>query len=220
MNAGLILAGGSGERLIGYDEPKQFIEIGGKPLILYCLKTFEQCSDIALICVAVAEEWRGILGDGYLYAEPGKSRQHSIYNGLLTLKQYNPTRVIIHDAARPLVMVNDITALIQAANRCDGATPALPVSDTIYQSTDGKTISKTLNRDELCAGQTPECYNFKKYLAIHENLTDDELSGIRGSSEIAVNGGMQIAICKGNLYNFKVTENADLERFRTIVEGK
>jgi 2-C-methyl-D-erythritol 4-phosphate cytidylyltransferase len=220
MNAGLILAGGKGERLTGHDKPKQFVEAGGKPLIWYCLKAFEQCPDISLVCVVIAEDRRGVLDGDYIYAEPGKSRQHSSYNGLLALKPYNPARVVIHDAARPLVTARDISAAVRAADNFDGATPVLPLTDTIYQSADGKTIDKTLNRDELFAGQTPECYDFKKYLACHEKLTDDELFEIRGGSEIAARFGMRIALAKGNPDNFKITTSADLERFRMTVENR
>jgi 2-C-methyl-D-erythritol 4-phosphate cytidylyltransferase len=219
MSAGLILAGGKGERLTGHNTPKQFIEVGGSPLILYCLRAFEQCPDISLVCVVIAEDRRSVLDGDYVRAEPGISRQHSIRNGLLALKRYNPKRVVIHDAARPLVTAEDITALIRAAEPCDGATPVLPVTDTVYRSADGKTIGDALNRDELFAGQTPECYDFKKYLAAHEKPTDEELLRIRGSSELAVGFGMQIAICEGNPDNFKITTNADLERFRAMVEN-
>jgi 2-C-methyl-D-erythritol 4-phosphate cytidylyltransferase len=218
MNAGLILAGGKGERLTGQGKPKQFIEVGGKPLILYCLQAFEQCPDISLICVVIAEDRRDILNGEYIYANPGKSRQHSSRSGLLALKPYNPARVVIHDAARPLVTAEDITALIRAAEGFDGATPVLPVTDTIYRSADGKTIGEALNRDELFAGQTPECYDFKKYLAAHEKQTDDELSVIRGGSELAARAGMRIALAEGSPDNFKITTNADLERFRETAE--
>jgi 2-C-methyl-D-erythritol 4-phosphate cytidylyltransferase len=219
MNAGLILAGGKGERLTACDTPKQFVEVGGKPLILYCLRTFEQCPDITLICVVIAEDRRNVLGGDCVRAEPGISRQHSIRNGLLALERYNPARVVIHDAVRPLVTVSDIAALLRAAETCDGAMPCLPVTDTIYRSADSKTIDKALPRDGLFAGQTPECYDFKKYLAGHGRLTDNELSRIRGSSELAVGIGMRIALCEGSQSNFKVTTNADLERFRAMVEN-
>ena len=218
MNAGLIVAGGKSERLSGYDIPKQFIEIGGKPLVMYCLRAFELCHDIDIICVVVAEEWRYILGDT-VFANPGKSRQHSIYNGLLALAPYDPEMVVIHDAARPLVDAIDISNVIKASSNYDGATPVIPVTDTIYRSFNGITITEALNRDEIYAGQTPECYNFRKYLAIHSNLSDNEISNVRGSSEIAVISNLRIALCEGNPHNFKVTTNSDLERFRAFVEN-
>ncbi|MDR1398026.1 MAG: 2-C-methyl-D-erythritol 4-phosphate cytidylyltransferase [Desulfarculales bacterium] len=217
MNAGLILAGGLGTRLTGYDRPKQFIEVGGKPLIRYCLGAYEQCAHISLICVVAAEKWRTLPGD-YIYASPGRSRQHSIGSGLLMLEKYNPERVVIHDAARPLVTVADIGGVISAAAGYDGATPVLAVTDTVYQSLDGKIITAALNRDTLFRGQTPECYSFSKYLALHRNLSDDRLAASRGSSEIAVRAGLKIALCPGNPANFKITTNADLEYFREIVE--
>ena len=218
MNVCLVLAGGIGRRLTGCDKPKQFVVVGGKPLIMHCLETIMQCREIAHVCVVAAEEWRGLPGV-YIYAEPGKSRQHSIYNGLLALRRYEPERVVIHDAARPLVTASDINGVIEASDNYDGAMPALAVTDTTYRSVDGKVILETLARDELFAGQTPECYDFVKYLAIHEKMSDDELSNTRGSSEIAVKNNMRIALCKGNPHNFKVTTDIDMERFRAVIES-
>jgi 2-C-methyl-D-erythritol 4-phosphate cytidylyltransferase len=217
MNAGLLLAGGKGERLAS-DIPKQCIELGGRPLMSYALSVLEKCADIDLICVVIAGQYRNLLNGDYVFALPGKSRQHSVYNGLSALSRYSPKLVVVHDAARPLVTADDISGCIRASDGYDGATPALPVSDTVYRSADGRAITALLNRDELFTGQTPECYDFEKYLNAHKNLSDGELSGIRGSSEIAVKSGMRIALCKGNADNFKVTTNADLERFRMIAE--
>ena len=218
MNAGLILAGGTAERLKGYDKPKQFIEVGGKLLISYCLEVFKNSPDIDLICVVVADEWRVILGD-YIYAKPGKSRQHSIYSGLIELEQHKPDKVVIHDAARPRVTEGDIKGVIEASIGHDGATPVLPVSDTMYDSIDGRTISRTLDREGIFAGQTPECYDFLKYLEIHKNTSDDGLSKVKGSSEIAVSNNLKIAICKGSPENLKVTTKTDLEFFVAHIEN-
>ena len=216
MNAGLILAGGRGERIIGYDIPKQYIEIGKKLLITYCLEIFEKCTEIDIICVVAQEKWHAQIGN-YIFAQPGVSRQHSIYNGLQMLKPLSPEYVVIHDSARPCVTVDDISNLMQCAHLYDGATPSLPVTETIYRSFNRKTIGNTLNRDELFVGQTPECYDFKQYYAAHENYSD-MLIDFRGSSEIAVNSGMKIALCTGNPENFKITTNADIERFKNIIE--
>lgn len=218
MNAGLILAGGKSERLTGYDIPKQFIEVGGKPIISYCLETFKKCQDIDVICVVADEKWHSQIGD-YIFAESGISRQHSIFNGLLALKPYSPKNVIIHDSARPCVTVEDIMECITASHDYDGATPSLPVTETVYRSFNGKSIASTLNRDELFVGQTPECYDFEQYLEMHEK-NSDMLASFRGSSEIAVNAGMKIAIARGNPENIKITSNTDLEYFRDIAGDK
>lgn len=215
MTAGLILAGGTGTRIVGYDTPKQFLEVGGKTIISYCLETFRNCTEIDMICVVADEQWHFQIGD-YLFAPAGSSRQQSIYNGLKALKPYTPEYVIIHDSARPCVTVDDIRNLKLAALEFDGATPSLPVTETIYRSFNKKTIANTLNRDELFLGQTPECYDFEQYFAAHEKYAD-MLDCFRGSSEIAVNAGMKISLCKGNPNNFKITTNDDLNRFKKII---
>jgi 2-C-methyl-D-erythritol 4-phosphate cytidylyltransferase len=213
---GLILSGGKGERLKS-DIPKQYIEVSSKLIINYTLDAFKNCADIDMICVVIADKYRNVLHADYLLADSGATRQKSILNGLRALQAHSPKYVIIHDAARPNVTVDDISNVIHASENYDGATPVLAVTDTTYQSVDGKIITKTLNRDELFAGQTPECYDFEKYLAAHERFAD-KLDAFRGSSEIAVVAGMKIALAKGSPSNFKITTNTDLERFKVIIE--
>lgn len=218
MNAALILAGGKGERLKGYELPKQYIEVGGRNIISYCLEVFNNSSDIDIICVVAEEKWRSQIGD-YIFAEAGTSRQNSIYNGLLALKQYNPSRVVVHDSARPIVTTDDIKRCLEEAKEYDGGTPCAPVVETIYRCEDGKTITSTLSRDELFVGQTPECYDFNKYLKAHE-VFEEKLDSFRGSSEIAVVAGMKIAVTTSNPDNFKITTIKELEKFRAIVSGE
>jgi 2-C-methyl-D-erythritol 4-phosphate cytidylyltransferase len=98
--------------------------------------------------------------------------------------------------------------------------PVIPVKDTIYMSKDGKHIHGLLNRDELFAGQAPESFRFHKYLAIHEKLTDREIGKIRGSSEIACQYGMEIALVEGSEENFKITTMEDLHRLVEINKYK
>jgi 2-C-methyl-D-erythritol 4-phosphate cytidylyltransferase len=122
--------------------------------------------------------------------------------------------VIIHDAARPFVTKQDIKILIEASAGFDGVTPVIKINDTVYQSKDKRQITALLNRDELFAGQTPECYNFGKYLLAHKQLSDEDIGNIRGSSEVAFISGMNIGLCEGNIDNFKISTMQDLEYFK------
>jgi len=126
--------------------------------------------------------------------------------------------VVVHDAARPLVTELDIHNCVKSANGYDGATPVVEIADTVYVSTDGVRISALLSRDELLAGQTPECYGYGKYLAAHQRLSDEEIVSIRGSSEIAFKSGMNVRLYEGNPNNFKITTAVDLEYFKYIRE--
>lgn len=227
MNTAIILAGGVGSRM-GVDRPKQYLVVNEKPIIVYCLEIFEKHTNIDKIVIVVSDEWKDYVienADKYGitkvcgYAPAGRTRQHSIYNGLKAAEENAPDTdvVIIHDAARPLVSDKIIDDCITGAVEDDGAMPVISVKDTIYQSKDGKSIDKLLKRSELFAGQAPESFDFRKYLDIHNSVTDDEIAATAGSSEIAYRHGMKVRLVEGSERNFKITTIEDLETFETIV---
>ncbi|MEE0674681.1 MAG: IspD/TarI family cytidylyltransferase [Ruminococcus sp.] len=229
MNTAIILAGGVGSRM-GVDRPKQFLMVREKPIISYCFDIFQNHSEIDKIVVVVSEEWQGFVEEyaqkfGVTklcgYAPAGKTRQHSIYNGLKCIEQNAPDTdiVIVHDAARPLVSDQIISDCIKGATEFDGAMPVISVKDTVYQSKDGKKIGQLLKRSELFAGQAPESFKFRKYLDIHNEVSDEEIASTAGSSEIAYRHGMEISMVKGSERNLKITTIEDLETFESILKG-
>lgn len=229
MNTAIILAGGVGSRM-GVDRPKQFLMVREKPIISYCFDIFQNHSEIDKIVVVVSEEWQGFVEEyaqkfGVTklcgYAPAGKTRQHSIYNGLKCIEQNAPDTdiVIVHDAARPLVSDQIIFDCIKGATEFDGAMPVISVKDTVYQSKDGKKIGQLLKRSELFAGQAPESFKFRKYLDIHNEVSDEEIASTAGSSEIAYRHGMEISMVKGSERNLKITTIEDLETFESILKG-
>ncbi|MEE0856139.1 MAG: IspD/TarI family cytidylyltransferase [Ruminococcus sp.] len=229
MNTAIILAGGVGSRM-GVDRPKQFLMVREKPIISYCFDIFQKHSEIDKIVVVVSEEWQGFVEEyaqkfGVTklcgYAPAGKTRQHSIYNGLKCIEQNAPDTdiVIVHDAARPLVSDQIISDCIKGATEFDGAMPVISVKDTVYQSKDGKKIGQLLKRSELFAGQAPESFKFRKYLDIHNEVSNEEIASTAGSSEIAYRHGMEISMVKGSERNLKITTIEDLETFESILKG-
>ncbi len=229
MNTAIILAGGVGSRM-GVDRPKQYLIVKDKPIIAYCLEIFQNHSAIDKIVIVVSEEWQDYVEENVAkygltkvcgYAPAGRTRQHSIYNGLKCTQDNAPDTdiCIIHDAARPLVSDKIINDCIVGATEDDGAMPVISVKDTIYQSADGKKIDNLLKRSELFAGQAPESFKFKEYLDIHNSVSDDEIATTAGSSEIAYRHGMKIRLVEGSERNFKITTIEDLETFETIING-
>lgn len=231
MVTAVVLAGGISSRL-GGDIPKQYLMAGDKPVIGYCLETFEDNKNIDNILVVCAENWRDFIKEwiGTLkirkfcgFAAAGESRQHSIYHALQEAKRQGLGEedvVLIHDAARPWVDDQIIERCISAVMEADGAMPVIDVKDTIYLSRDGNHIDGLLHRDELFAGQAPESFRFGPYLRIHEMLSDGELGAIRGSSEIAYRSGMEIRLVVGSEENYKITTQEDLEKFRLQIVEK
>lgn len=231
MTIALLLSGGTGSRL-GEDTPKQYLEVGGKPMISYCIRTLSEHPDIDGIQIVAAGEWQEQLKNWINEADvnrkfrgfslPGETRQLSILNGLRDVRIYadEADGVLIHDAARPLLSVDLITDCLTALKEHDGVLPVLPMKDTVYYSEDGKCVTRLLNRSEVYAGQAPEAFVLGRYMAANERLLPTEILKINGSTEPAVLAGLDVVMIPGDEGNFKVTTKADLERFRSIVLGR
>jgi 2-C-methyl-D-erythritol 4-phosphate cytidylyltransferase len=229
MNVALILAGGVGNRMKMGNFPKQYLMVRQRPIIDYCLCTFQKHPLIDCIVIVADEQWRGFI-DSWLqnsritkfsaYSAPGENRQLSIFNGLKIIKDTVPTveNVIIHDAARPLIPNELITNCLQGLNEADGVMPVLPVKDTCYQSKDGKHICGFLPRNQLFAGQAPEAFHFNTYLHLHQQLPVEYLLQISGSSEIAYKQGLKVIMIPGAEINFKITTSDDLTLFEKFLD--
>lgn len=228
MNIGIILSGGSGTR-IGAEIPKQYLTVNKTPIISYCLRTFINHEKIDGLVVVCSQNWTNFvesISRNFITAKPiyfanaGTTRQDSIYSGLMKVEEkFNDKAkiVIIHDAARPLVSSDLITGCIDKCNEYDAVMPVIPVKDTVYQSSNGKSIDRLLNRSELWCGQAPEAFRFSPYLEIHKSATSEQISRINGSTEMAFRFGLRCTMIQGDPSNFKITTPEDLITFTNIV---
>ena len=231
MNIAIILAGGIGSR-IGTDIPKQFMELSGRMMIVHSMIPFGNSAYISNILIVAGQAWRDrieaavedeqsisekILG----FSDPGENRQLSIYNALKEIEKMGLAdmvdNIIIHDAARPFVSEDMIADCFNALDKHDGAMPVLPMNDTVYFSRTGTRVDELLNRNTIFAGQAPEAFRYKKYLAANEALLPDKIMHIKGSTEPAVMAGMDVAMIPGDQRNFKVTNKVDLELAEEIM---
>lgn len=230
MNIAIILSGGIGTRM-GADCPKQYIEVNKRPIISWSIETFASREDIAKVIIVADKNWvsyilnHSTMGrEKICFAQPGETRQCSIYSGLrkaIELGFSNEDIVVIHDAARPLVTNRIINECIRGLEEgYDGVMPALKVKDTTYVTEDGITISCLLDRGKLRAGQSPESFRLGSYLMLHEKISRHELLKINGSTEIAFKAGKRVKIIDGEESNFKITTPEDLVRFKLLVVDK
>ena len=222
MNIAIVLSGGTGIRL-GSQIPKQYIEVGGKTIISYCLEVLDQCFQIDAIQIVADESWHDVIKKTQMskfkgFSKAGINRQLSIFNALEDVKQYATEEdvVIIHDAARPCVTEEILTDLINTCREHDGALPVLPMKDTVYISKDGVIISSLLDRSQIFAGQAPEAFVFGKYYDANMRLLPEKILSINGSTEPAILAGMDVAMIPGDENNFKITTMQDLERFQQL----
>lgn len=224
MNIALVLSGGTGTRLAS-DIPKQYIKAKGRPVISYCLRRLSTHPGIHKIQIAAAPAWQDQIREWLAdsdpskkfqgFSLPGKNRQLSILHGLEDIRRYagDDSLVLIHDAARPLLSKEQISSCLEAVSGHDGVIPVLPMKDTVYTSTNGKTITSLLDRSQIFAGQAPELFRLGIYLEANRRLLPDQILRINGSTEPAVLAGMDIAMIPGDEGNFKITTKTDLERF-------
>jgi len=165
MNSAIIVAAGKGTRM-GAGKDKLFLEVAGRPVVAHTWQRFEDagCIDEIILVVRKGRQKKfERLAAKFGFQKPfrivtgGAERQDSVWNGLEAL---SPTAevVAIHDAARPCVSEELITATVKRAEESGAAVAAKPVTDTIKESADGRLIERTLDRSKLWAVQTPQTF--------------------------------------------------------------
>lgn len=229
MNIAIILAGGVGSRMRSDGLPKQYVDVGGKPVLIYTLEKFENCPSVDRIIVVANEQWKEDIlcwADTYgitklcAIAEPGDTRQESVLSGLLACETYlsdEDDMVLIHDAARPLVTCELINACVEAGKDHDACLPVIPMKDTVYCSTNGNSVTGLTDRSTLFCGQSPEAFKFLKYLQLNKNTPTAQLKAIRGSCELAYANGLDICMIPGEEMNFKLTTKEDMDRLHKVL---
>lgn len=237
MNIAIILAGGSGSRMGKTQMPKQFLQLHNKPVLAYSLITFNNCKNIDKIFVVCSNEYKDLLYKIiYEYKitkfenffNPGRTRSESSWNALIgikqTIKNIENSVVLIHDGARPLVTNKIIEENIQTARDFDVCETVLPCSDTIIQSLDNCTNTKTLNRNQLFTVQTPQSFKFDliyssyyKYFNSYEvekkELTDD-------ISCIQLYESKKIYLIEGDKKNLKLTTPQDFIFLESFIKNE
>lgn len=210
----VILAGGAGMRA-GGNEPKQFRELCGKPMLYWSIKAFadedRQTRIIVVLNPAFRDEWRGILGD---YAKEfgmeinsvdgGKTRFHSVANALAALGQAEEGYVAVHDAARPLVDPALISRGWEAAREFQGAVPVLPMTDSMRKLDDAG--SKAVSRGDYVRVQTPQIFDARRLIAAYSAGYRPEFTDDASVYEAA---GFVTGLYDGDERNIKVTHPDD-----------
>ena len=214
----LIVAAGRGSRF-GATAPKQYVNLAGKPVLRHSLERFLGHPRIDAVRVVIHADDRTMYdkaSEGLAPLAPvtgGATRQESVRRGLESLKEMRPGRVLIHDAARPLIDRSLIDRMIDALAATPGAIPVLPVADTVKRGADGQVI-ETLDRTTLWRAQTPQAFRYADIMAAHAATAGRELTDDAAVAEAA---GLAVALVAGTEENFKVTTEADLHRAKQIL---
>ncbi|MBO7635250.1 MAG: D-ribitol-5-phosphate cytidylyltransferase [Paludibacteraceae bacterium] len=227
MIYGAILAGGIGKRIERFSIPKQFINIGGVPIIVVTLRQFLANERLDIIYVAVHHDWLSyaekLFKDSFSKEQLSKIRVVTggreridsfinIMNDVIIQTGLNKQDILIcHDSVRPFVSQQMINDCIDATLQYQLALTVIPVTDTIHTSHDNDMIDGTLDRSQLYNGQTPSGFNLKLLHDSISKFSDEEKKIVTGTTQLMLKLGYEIKKVVGHTSNFKITTDNDLD---------
>ncbi|MDO4745666.1 MAG: 2-C-methyl-D-erythritol 2,4-cyclodiphosphate synthase [Bacillota bacterium] len=213
----IIAAAGKGRRM-GGPVPKQFLDLGGKPVIAVTLKAFETLDEIDDIYIVTGSDYEGLCrniaeenGIKKLngIAEGGAERQDSVYSALKFVKECCPDTeyVLIHDGARPFVSRETILSVLEHTDSHGAAAACVPMKDSLRKaSAEG---SFAVERSEYFAVQTPQGFRLSELLDAYKKAYDDGYYGTDDAS-VAERAGIKVSIAAGDYANIKITTREDI----------
>ncbi len=231
MNIALVLAAGRGERM-GYDIPKQFIEVKDKPVLIYTLESLNAHPSVdAILCVCLKGWEDKLKGLARAYGidklkwitAGGDTSQDSIRNGVYFLedKCAKDDIVIVHDGIRPLVEPDILTDVVRVCSEHGNAVTSLPYNEQIFvvDSEQPETTVSYIPRETLRRVSTPQAYRFELIDGAYHEAYDRQI-GIYGSAytnTMMVELGHRLYFASGSDRNIKLTTPGDLEVFEAML---
>ena len=215
----IIVAGGKGLRM-GSNVPKQFLPIGGKPVLMRTLERFHEYSPtlqiILVLPKAQQDYWQQLCKEyhfdvKYQLADGGETRFHSVHHGLALIPDDAQGIVGVHDGVRPFPSIDVIRNCYETARTAKAVIPVIPVVETVRHisltSHLSPLTSKTVPRDEYRLVQTPQCFDIQLFKAANRQPYND---GFTDDASVIEAFGFDVTLVEGNRENIKITTPFDL----------
>jgi len=219
----ILPAAGLGTRM-GAEMPKQFLELDGKPLLIFTLHRLAACSAITEFIIStraeevdsiVARVARENLGRPVRVVRGGDTRQDSVGNALAELSS-EADLILVHDAVRPLVTCDQIDRVIAEAMACDAAILGMPAMDTVKEVKraslpgDVALITATIPRERVVLAQTPQVFRASLLLEAFARARQDGVSA-SDESGLVERMGRDVHVVAGSERNLKITRPGDMQ---------
>ena len=228
-----ILAGGVGSRMGNSDVPKQFLNLGDKPILIHTIEKFIINSKFDKILVLTPNNFinstidliKNIEGetDKIIVLEGGETRNDTIRNAISYIKNNfsidDNSIIVTHDSVRPFVSHRIIEDNIKMASEYGACDTVIPATDTIVESVDGDTISSIPLRDHYYQGQTPQSFRINKLDSLYNNLSKEEIDSLTDAAKIFTLNNEDVFLVEGDVTNIKITYPDDLKLANTILKG-
>lgn len=231
MNIALIFAGGTGQRMNTKTKPKQFLELHGKPVIIYTLEIFESHPDIDGIVVVCLKEWIGYLATlinkfsikkVLATVAGGDTGQASIYAGLNEMCRFagKDSIVLVNDGVRPLIDLQTISKNILSVKKHGNAITVSKAVETVTADcqADGK-LGVIMDRSRCYMAKAPQSFIYRELLDAHKQAIKDNLNSFIDSATLMQHYGHDLFMVEGNSCNIKITTPTDFYIFRAIIDA-
>ena len=219
-----ILAGGVGTRMQSAEKPKQFLEVGGKPIIIHTIEKFISIENFTKILVLTPADWvdytrvliENYMGSdsGVLVLPGGADRNETLMCALAYIEEHYKvdadTILVTHDAVRPFVTERIIRENMEAAGLYGACGTAIPATDTIVQSRDGKYMHSIPDRSCMYQQQTPQSFRVTLLKETYALLNEEERKSLTDACKILVLKGVPVYMVMGDSCNIKITYPEDL----------
>ena len=229
MNIAVIFAGGSGLRMHTKSRPKQFLDLNGKPIIIYTLELFDNHPQIDAIVVSCIEEWIPFLEKMLRKFEinkvvkivsGGATGQDSIYNGLCAAEAYAKDKaatVLIHDGVRPLITEETITDNINKVAECGSCITCAPATETFIVKQEDGSLEIPTRANSLIA-RAPQSFHLADILSAHRRAIDEDRHDFIDSCTMMSHYDYKLGTIIGPMENIKITTPTDFFVFRAMVK--
>ena len=224
----ILLAGGVGKRMQS-EIPKQFLEVNGKPIIVYTIENFQRNEQIEKILVVCVKDWiehlRNLIQKYALtkvewITEGGDTGHDSIRNGVFFLmdKIEPDDFIIVHDAVRPILPQKAIDEVIRVAHENGNASSSVACHPPIVYTEDFKSGISDVDREHVMLTASPQAFRYELALKCYEKAERENKHNFTFTSSLLIHYGERVYFAKGTTSNIKVTQKEDLALFGALLK--
>ena len=223
----VLLAGGIGRRM-GADVPKQFLEVNGKPIIVYSIENFQRNPQIEKIVIVCVKEWiahvktliqKYNLTKVSWVIEGGITGHDSIRNGIFFLrdKVNDDDFVIIHDAVRPILPQKAIDEVLRVAHEKGNASSSIVCHPPIVYTDDHESGIEDVDREHVMLTASPQAFRYSLALKCYEQAERENFHNSTFTSSLLIHCKERVYFARGTTNNIKITTKDDLALFQALL---
>lgn len=230
---GVVLAGGMGTRMGNTDKPKQYMELGEKPVIIHTIEKFYIHPEIENTIVLCPKAWvkhteniikKYIPDTSAIHViEGGETRNDTIMNAISFIEEkyglFEDSIIVTHDSVRPFISHRIISENIRCAKEYGACDTVVAATDTIVRSDNGEYITDIPERKYMYQGQTPQTFQAKMLKDIFLTLSEEEKKILTDAAKILVLKGKKVYLVQGEVSNIKITYPFDIRVAQTLLQG-